>query len=87
MVEQQEIGLNSLREDGLVTLGTNEMTVAFNSLRSLPVSKKYLMPEMISSPIEFQARLKKCPLNPSASGALWGCKLIKAAEISSLVTS
>ena len=68
-------------------MGTRDMTMVFSSFRSLPVSKKYLMPDMISSPMESQAFLKKWALKPSGPGALLGWILWNAAIISSLVTS
>ena len=71
-VLQQDMGRKSLRYEGLGTLGIKEMEVTTISFRSRPVSKKYLITEMMSSPIMCHVLLKKYPLKPSGPGALLG---------------
>lgn len=66
---QHDIGLYSLIEEGLLTLGTRVTEVQLIGLYIFEVSKKFSIEFVTSVPIIGQAFLKKYELNPSISGA------------------
>ncbi|MBT0647507.1 hypothetical protein KJJ93_31420, partial [Escherichia coli] len=77
-----EIGLNSLKEEGLGTLGTRAIIVQFISLGIQPELKKEVIASITSSPTLLHAFLKNRDEKPSGPGAL-SLLIEKIADLSS----